>query len=76
MDVDSSLPEKTLCSLLSVANKQQPSIVNIQNRNEKIQLGHDVMMPEKERFLGESACFGGCFSDPSVILSLPHVQRK
>ncbi|KAF7270622.1 SH3 domain-binding protein 1-like isoform X2 [Rhynchophorus ferrugineus] len=51
LDVDPTL-HKTQCSVYSVANKQQPSIVNIQNRNEKIQLGHDVMMAEKERFLG------------------------
>lgn len=51
-DIDPSL-QKTQCSVYNVANKQQPSIVNIQNRTEKIQLGHDVMMAEKEKFLGE-----------------------
>ncbi|CAG9770390.1 unnamed protein product [Ceutorhynchus assimilis] len=51
MDIDPTL-QKTQCSVYSVANKQQPSIVNIQNRTEKIQLGHDVMMAEKEKFLG------------------------
>ncbi|KAL1518052.1 hypothetical protein ABEB36_001735 [Hypothenemus hampei] len=54
MDVDASALQRTQCQLSSVANKQQPSIVNIHNRNEKIQLGHDVMMAEKERFLGHS----------------------
>ncbi|ENN73606.1 hypothetical protein YQE_09853, partial [Dendroctonus ponderosae] len=51
-DIDPSL-QKTQCSVYNVANKQQPSIVSIQNRTEKIQLGHDVMMAEKEKFLGE-----------------------
>ncbi|KAH1002568.1 hypothetical protein HUJ04_008648 [Dendroctonus ponderosae] len=52
-DIDPSL-QKTQCSVYNVANKQQPSIVSIQNRTEKIQLGHDVMMAEKEKFLGHS----------------------
>ena len=53
MDIDPTL-HKTQCSVYSVANKQQPSIVHFPNRTEKIQLGHDVMMAEKEKFLGKS----------------------
>jgi hypothetical protein len=43
---------RTQCSVYSVANKQQPSYVNVQNRNEKFQPGHDNQIAEKERFLG------------------------
>ncbi|KAF2897952.1 hypothetical protein ILUMI_08227 [Ignelater luminosus] len=47
--------QRTQCSVYSVAYKQQPSYVNIQNKNsanEKFQAGHDMQMAEKERFLG------------------------
>ncbi|XP_066250512.1 SH3 domain-binding protein 1-like isoform X1 [Euwallacea similis] len=54
LDLDPSSLHRTQCSVYNVANKQQPNIVNVQNRSEKIQLGHDVMMAEKEKFLGHS----------------------
>ncbi|KAK5642294.1 hypothetical protein RI129_008461 [Pyrocoelia pectoralis] len=40
--------QRTQCSVYSVANKQQPSYVNIQLKN----AGHDTQMAEKEKFLG------------------------
>lgn len=49
--VDPSL-QKTQCSVYSVANKQQPSYVNIQLKNDKFHAGHDTQMAEKEKFLG------------------------
>lgn len=51
LDLDATL-HRTQCSVYSVANKQQPSYVNVQNRNEKFQPGHDNKIAEKERFLG------------------------
>ncbi|XP_044268980.1 SH3 domain-binding protein 1-like isoform X2 [Tribolium madens] len=51
MDLDPTL-HRTQCSVYSLANKQQPSYVNVQNRNEKFQPGHDNKIAEKERFLG------------------------
>lgn len=50
-DLDPML-RRTQCSVYNVANKQQPSIINIQNRNEIFQRGHDNQMAEKEKFLG------------------------
>uniref|UniRef100_A0A1Y1LRU6 Rho-GAP domain-containing protein n=1 Tax=Photinus pyralis TaxID=7054 RepID=A0A1Y1LRU6_PHOPY len=45
--------QRTQCSVYSVANKQQPSYVNIQLKNiDKFQAGHDTQMAEKEKFLG------------------------
>ncbi|RZC40014.1 rho GTPase-activating protein 92B, partial [Asbolus verrucosus] len=49
--LDPSL-QRTQCSVYSVAHKQQPSFVNVQNRNEKFQPGHDTQIAEKEKFLG------------------------
>lgn len=51
IDADPTL-HKTQCSVYSVANKQQPSIINVHNRNEKFQAGHDNQIAEKEKFLG------------------------
>lgn len=45
---------RTQCSVYSVANKQQPSYVNVQNRSEKFQPGHDNLIAEKEKFLGHT----------------------
>lgn len=50
-NLDANL-QKTQCSLYSVANRQQPSIVNLNNRIEKFLPGHDNQIAEKERFLG------------------------
>ncbi|KAF5298980.1 hypothetical protein FQA39_LY11612 [Lamprigera yunnana] len=47
--------QRTQCSVYSVANRQQPSYVNIQLKNEKYQAGHDMQMAEKEKFLGHNA---------------------
>lgn len=41
--------QRTHCSVYSVANKQQPSLVSLQK-----QLGHDMQMAEKEKFLGHN----------------------
>lgn len=53
-DLDPML-RRTQCSVYNVANKQQPSIINIQNRCEVYQKGHDNQMAEKEKFLGHKA---------------------
>lgn len=51
VDSSDSMVQRTQCSVYSVAHKQQPSIVNLQNR-EKLPAGHDLQMAEKEKFLG------------------------
>lgn len=51
IDIDPTL-HKTQCSVYSVANKQQPSIIHVHNRSEKYQAGHDNQIAEKEKFLG------------------------
>lgn len=48
---DDAFVHKTQCSVYSVANRQQPSIVNLQNASEQYQPGHDTQMAQKERFL-------------------------
>lgn len=53
-DLDPLL-RRTQCSVYNVANKQHPSIINIQNRSEVYQRGHDNQMAEKEKFLGHKA---------------------
>lgn len=51
IEIDPTL-HKTQCSVYSVANKQQPSIIHVHNRTEKYLAGHDNQMAEKEKFLG------------------------
>lgn len=60
--------QKTQCSVYSVANKQHPSFVNIQNRGEKYQLGHDSQIAEKEKFLGHQP------SDKETRTPLPRTK--
>lgn len=43
---------RTQCSVYSVAHKQQPSYVNLHNKKDLFQPGHDNQIAEKERFLG------------------------
>nr|CAH7730924.1 unnamed protein product [Callosobruchus chinensis] len=52
---DGDLFRRTQCSVYNVANKQQPSYINIHQKHEVFQPGHDNMMAEKERFLGHKA---------------------
>lgn len=49
---EDGLLKRTQCSMYNVANKQQPSFINIQSKNELFQPGHDTQITEKERFLG------------------------
>lgn len=60
--------QKTQCSVFSVANKQQPSYVNIHNRIEKYQLGHDSQIAEKEKFLGHQP------ADKEIRTPLPRTK--
>ncbi|KAG5897372.1 hypothetical protein JTB14_022080 [Gonioctena quinquepunctata] len=43
---------KTQCSVYKVADKQQPSFINIHGRPEVFQPGHDNKIADKEKFLG------------------------
>ncbi|KAL3285307.1 hypothetical protein HHI36_019416 [Cryptolaemus montrouzieri] len=63
LPIDPTL-QRTQCSVYSVANKQQPSFVNIHNRSEKYQLGHDSQIAEKEKFLGH----------PPSLMPLPRTK--
>ncbi|CAH1112463.1 unnamed protein product [Psylliodes chrysocephalus] len=51
----SSLRTTAQCSVYNVANKQQPSYINIQGKQEIYQPGHDNKIADKERFLGHRA---------------------
>lgn len=61
--------QKTQCSLYSVANKQQPSIVNIHNRCEKHLPGHDNQIAEKEKFLGHQP-------DKIAVVPMPRLSLE
>ncbi|CAH1976389.1 unnamed protein product [Acanthoscelides obtectus] len=49
---DGDIFKRTQCSVYNVANKQQPSYINIHQKHEVFQPGHDNNIGEKEKFLG------------------------
>lgn len=70
IDINSDSLHRTQCSVYNI-NKHQPSIVNIQSRNfntEKVQLGHDAQITEKEKFLGHQP--------EKITLSRPPLENK